>query len=203
MITRIFGKIIENVYDVDDKLVQITDENGNKKDVYTGKPAIKKETKVKEWYELCSYEGEPRYNHDFQCLTHWAPYKVISISEDEEVGIEKEIFRADINESHLQSNEIVDEIDVNKANAEYLLDKHINAFNKMMIESNDKLKAYCDIHKLPYMTTDCIELFKLVFPDKLYIIKDGKMKVSDDIYVSSSMVSDSTCATYWGPIVYK
>ena len=203
MITRIFGKIIENVFDVDDKLVQITDENGNKKDVYTGKPAIKKETKVKEWYELCSYEGEPRYNHNFQYLTHWTPYKVISISEDEEVDIEKEIFRADINESHLQSNEIVDEIDVNKANAEYLLDKHINAFNKMMIESNDKLKAYCDIHKLPYMTTDCIELFKLVFPDKLYTIKDGTMKVDEDICIHSSALSYPSFTSSLGSIAYK
>ena len=57
MKTRLFGKKIENIYDVDHKQKEIKDENGDFKTVYTGKPTITKETKVKEWSELCSYDG--------------------------------------------------------------------------------------------------------------------------------------------------
>lgn len=73
--------------------------------------------------------------------------------------------------------------------SERKLSNHIKEFNKMMIESNDKLKAYCDLHKLSYEDTDCIELFKLVFPDKLYIIRDGKMKVDKLIHTASTAYS--------------
>lgn len=178
MVTRVFGKIIENIYDVDDKLVQITDENGDTKVVYTGKPTITKETKVKEWSELCSYEGEPRYNKDFdlyESISFGPLNHMLNISEDEEVCVDKEIFRADHNEMHLHTDKVVEELDTNKENAESILNKHVKAFNKMMIESNDQLRAYCDLHKLSYEDTDCIELFKLVFPGKMYVIKNGIM----------------------------
>ena len=62
MKTRVFGKKIENVYEVDHKWKQIEDNDGEMKTVYTSKPEINRIRKVKEWFELCSYEGEPRYN---------------------------------------------------------------------------------------------------------------------------------------------
>lgn len=204
MVTRVFGKIIENIYDVDDKLVQITDENGDRKDVYKGKPDITKETKVKEWSELCSFQGEARYNKDlgiYYGMTFNRYGRTLNISEDDEVGVEKEIFRADLNEVHLRTDKVVEELDINKDSAECNLSNHIKAFNKMMIESNDKLKTYCDLHKLSYEDTDCIELFKLVFPNRLYIIRDGKMKVSDAMYVSSTALSYPSFTAPLGSIV--
>ena len=103
------------------------------------------------------------------------------------VSIEDEIFRADLNERHLHTNKIVEERDVDKEDAMSILDGQIKAFNKMMIESNDRLMTYCDLHKLSYEDTDCIELFKLVFPNDEYVIKDGVMKelkrnLIDDAY---------------------
>lgn len=204
MVTRVFGKIIENIYDVDDKLVQITDENGDRKDVYKGKPDITKETKVKEWSELCSFQGEARYNKDlgiYYGMTFNRYGRTLNISEDDEVGVEKEIFRADLNEVHLRTDKVVEELDINKDSAECNLSNHIKAFNKMMIESNDKLKTYCDLHKLSYEDTDCIELFKLVFPNRLYIIRDGKMKVSDAMCVSSTALSYPSFTAPLGSIV--
>ena len=181
MITRVFGKKIENYYDIDHKWEQIKDNNGDFKTIYTDKPTIIKETKVKEWTELCSYEGEPRYNSHIG----FALYNNINISENETVTIEREIFRADLNEMHLHTNKIVEEVDVNKYDALSILDGQIKAFNKMMIESNNRLMAYCDLHKLPYEDTDCIELFKLVFPDDEYVIENGVMKVSEKLKITS------------------
>ena len=181
MITRVFGKKIENYYDVDHKWEQIKDNNGDFKTIYTDKPTITKETKVKEWTELCSYEGEPRYNSNLV----FRIYKTVNISEYETVDIENEIFRADLNEMHLHTNKLVEEVDVNKYDALSILDEQIKAFNKMMIESNSKLMAYCGLHKLSYEDTDCIESFKLVFPDDEYVIENGVMKASEKLKVTS------------------
>ena len=71
---------------------------------------LTRETKVKEWTELCSYEGEPRYNSNWV----FRIYKTVNISEYETVDIENEIFRADLNEMHLHTNKIVEERDINK-----------------------------------------------------------------------------------------
>ena len=178
MITRVFGKKIENVYDVIYNTKQVEDNDGKVKTVYTEKPQINKTRKVREWSELCSYEGEPRYNNSGYSIVLGCNY--INISENETVKIEDEIFRADLNEMHLHTDKIIEEKEVNKEDALSILDGKIKAFNKMMIESNDRLRAYCDLHKLSYEDTDCIELFKLVFPDDKYVIEDGVMKAKEN-----------------------
>lgn len=177
MKTKVFGKVIENNYSVIYNSKQIEDENGNVKTVYTDKPMILKGQTVKEWIELCSYKGEPRYNSNNRCMLYG--YRHFNIAENETVRTEEEIFRADINEMHLHTDKVVEERDIDKENALSILDGQVREFNKMMIESNDRLKAYCDLHKLSYEDTDCIELFKLVFPDDEYVIQDGIMKVKE------------------------
>lgn len=182
MITRVFGKKIENFYEVIHNWKQIEGSDGEIKTVYIDKPTINKARKVKEWSELCSYEGEPRYNSRIG----WDLYNKINISENETVTIEEEIFRADLNEMHLHTNKVVEEKDINKEDALSILDGQIKAFNKMMIESNNRLMAYCDLHKLSYEDTDCIELFKLVFPDDEYVIENGVMKVKEKPQITTS-----------------
>ena len=183
MTTRVFGKKIENVYDVIYNTKQVEDNDGNMKTVYTAKPQINKVRKVKEWSELCSYEGEPRYNSGSSIVFG---YHDINISENEAVAIEEEIFRADLNEMHLHTNKVVEEKDINKEDALSILEAQIKAFNKMMIESNNKLMSYCNLHKLSYEDTDCIELFKLVFPDDEYVIENGVMKVKEKPQITTS-----------------
>lgn len=177
MRTVILGKVIENVYDVDYKWTQIKDEEGEMKTVYTDKPVVVKKEGIKEWKELCSYDGRPMYNSRVAAISYFSLGHTINISEDEEVMIDSEIFRADKCEMQLRTNKVVDTIETNKDVAESICNEQIKAFNKMMIESNEQLKAYCDLHKLVYEESDCIDLFKLVFPNKEYEIVDGVMKV--------------------------
>lgn len=184
MKTRVFGKKIENIYDVDYKWKEVKDSSGETKIVYTDKPIITKESKVKEWVELCSYEGEPRYNS----YRAYFSYNTINISEDACLTIEEEIFRADLNEVHMHTNKVVETINTKKEEAISLCEEQIKAFNKMMIESNNKLMSYCDLHKLAYEDTDCIELFKLVFPNEEYVIEDGVMKVKENIKKADSVL---------------
>lgn len=181
MRTVVFGKKIETVYSVDYKWEQIDDAELGVKTVYTGKPEIKTEKKLKEWCELCNYEGEPRYNSNkswWMNTNGFGLSKQMNISENETVNIEEEIFRADLHEMHLHTDKIIEETDVNKEESYDMLESQIKEFNRMMISSNDRLKSYCDLHKLAYEETDCIELFKLIYPGKQYVIEDGVMKES-------------------------
>lgn len=187
MITRVFGKVIENKHGVDYKQKEILDKDGNTKTVYTGKPALTKESNVKEWVELCSYKGEPRYNTPSYV---WMSYSCLNISETEEVKIEREIFRADLNECHLRSNKVIEEVDADSLEANQILKEQTKLFNKTMIKSNERMKSYCDLHKLCYENTDCIELFKLLFPNDEYVIEDGVMKVKEKI---TKFFSDEVC----------
>ena len=194
MRTVILGKVIENVYDVDYKWTQIKDEEGEMKTVYTDKPVVVKKEGIKEWKELCSYDGRPMYNSKLAAIAYFSLGHTINISENEEVMIDSEIFRADKCEMQLRTNKVVDTIETNKDVAEAICNEQIKAFNKMMIESNEQLKAYCDLHKLVYEETDCIDLFKLVFPNKRYEIIDGVMKVrekNDGFYISTADFKDS------------
>lgn len=190
MRTVILGKKIENVYEVNHNWKTIGDGNSGVKTVYTGKPTLVMIPHIKEWSEICSYDGEPRYNSgsNYMFGTMFSKNQ-INISEDETVTVNKEIFRADLNEVHLETDKVLEEVDINKGESEEILAEQIRAFNSMMITSNEKLKVYCDIHNLAYEDTDAIELFKIVFPDEKYEIVDGVMKVKKkgvEMYVSSA-----------------
>jgi hypothetical protein len=181
--TVILGKKIENVYEVNYNRKFIDGGNGKKRTVYTSKPTLVMTPRIKEWTEICSYDGEPRYNSGSNYIfgTMFSKNQ-INISEDETVTVNKEIFRADLNEVHLETDKVLEEVDINKGESEEILAEQIRAFNSMMITSNEKLKAYCDIHNLAYEDTDVIELFKIVFPDEKYEIVDGVMKVQEVKY---------------------
>lgn len=191
MRTVLFGKKIQNIYEVDHKWKEIKDDNGEVKTVYTDKPEVTKKQEIKEWTELCSYKGEPRYNPERSSsnIFGWISYHTVNVSKNESVIIEDEIFRADLNEVHLYTSKIIEEIDVNKEDSLFVCAQQIKAFNKMMIESNNKLMSYCDLHNLSYEDTDCIELFKLLFPDEEYVIVDGIMKVKDKSKVGNNIYS--------------
>lgn len=190
MRTVILGKKIETKYDVVDNQIEIKDDNDDFKFVYTGKPSIDKKSKVVEWVELCRYDGEPRYNYQ-RVRSLWEVERRLNISETETVVIEEEIFRADLNEMHLHLDKVAEEIEINKEEALSICAGQIRAFNKTMIESNNKLMSYCDLHKLSYEDTDCIELFNLVFPNEDYIIENGVIKAKEQSQPKYYFFSDT------------
>ena len=190
MKTIILGQKIENIYDVNHNWKTIKDENGNLKTVYTAKPTLNKTSIIKEWVKICSYHGEPRYNSTSSLFGGLLTQPQLNISENETIQIKEQIFRADLNEMHLRTNKILEEIDVDEQEARATLLEQIRAFNAMMITSNDKLQSYCDVHKLSYEDTDAIELFNIVFPNQCYEIKDGVIAPKNvNMYVSSACLT--------------
>lgn len=186
MKTKVLGQIITNKYSVDNKRKEIKDSNGESKIIYEAKPELRKESEIK-WAEICGFEGEPRYNSKRLVWNSIASTSIgfsttISISENEEVSIIEEIFRADLNELHLHTNKILKEIDLNKDEMEIALANEMKSFNKEMIESDEKLKSYCMLHKLNPEETDCMELFNLVYSTDGCFILDGKI-IGKNYYV--------------------
>lgn len=184
MITRIKGKNITNFYSVKDNKTTKAVDNNELKTIYTARPELVKEAKV-EWEDICKFEGNLHYNDRPGLFLVGSKY--INISEDEEVRIEKAIFRADLNENHAFTNKVFDEQDdeKSKSDAEAILKEELANFNETMIESDDAMLAYCKLHKLDPRDTDCFELFKLVYPGETYEIIDGVMKKYDYSYIQA------------------
>ena len=172
MKTVVLGKKIKNIYELNKNQKQIIGDSGEPQTVYIGKPFIKVKKETSEYVELCRFKGKPRYNKPRNLFSY---SHRINISKDETILIEEEIFRADLNVLELYTDKVVETIDENKTEAESELEQEVKSFNRTMIESNNKLKSYCDIHKLSYEDTDCFELFQLVYPGNAYIIEKGIM----------------------------
>lgn len=189
----VLGKVIEKTYFVEPNTETITID-GEEKVVYKAKPVMKEESKIKEWREICHFDGEPRYNSGY-----WTYSKTLNISENEEVCIDKEIFRADLNVLHLKSNKVVEEIEVDKKEANAELEEHIANFNEMMIESNKLMQDYCDLHHLAHWDSDCEVVFSLVYPGKKYMIKDGKMECE----VKNTISIDTNCVNVYDSSAVK
>ena len=196
-ITRIFGINNEVEYIIDNCM-----ENGK----FTKKPSYSTVKKFLSHEEICSFKGEPHYNDNTKlAYTFFDPYyrcKNININEEEEVNIVRKVFRADLNEVHLFSDYVIREEELNsESEIEFEVDNLIREFNKTMIESNEEMLRYAKLHKLFLEDTDCEELFKLVYPNKICKIENGKMVVLDDgsytiksdyiTCVSSNCISDS------------
>lgn len=176
MITRIKGKDITNFYSVKTNKTSKAVSDNELKTIYTARPEIVKEAKV-EWKEICNFEGEMSYDETYNYF-FISSSKTIHISEDEKVNVDKVVFRADLNEKHAFTDKVLCELDdpESKFDAEMLFNEELADFNEAMINSNDAMLAYCKLHKLLPEGTDCIELFKLVYPGETYEIVDGVMK---------------------------
>lgn len=182
MKTIIEEKVIENRYFVNENTKVIKDENGKEKEIFIGKPELRKSTSIVGWKPICEYEGEPHYNKQVQHVKIFN-YSIgsLNISDNETIDITDEIFRADKNEMHLRTNKVLKEIDYYKEFSKEKLQECIKRFNKEMINSNDRMKDYCELHNLNPSETDCIKLFNMIYPNREYDIVDGKMICKDKI----------------------
>lgn len=174
MKTKVKGKIIENTYCLKNNLKEIKKDDESKF-VYTARPELIKETRFVDWKDICEFSGYPYYNSKPTTTLSFNTFNEINISENETVHIDKEIFRADLNELHLFTNKIVEETDKRKRLSEEEFESELASFNEQMIESNEKLLSYCKLHKLNPRETDVIELFKLVYSHSNYEIINGVM----------------------------
>jgi hypothetical protein len=189
MRTIIQGKNLRTTYGVDHKQKTIKDDKSDPITVYTGKPEITKETELIGWETIAEFDESVELNQKpvtIHSFSWWGEPPVsgigsINLSETEEVTITKKILRVDLKAVILRTAKTLTEEILNKEESEDILKVQISAFNKMMIESNEKLLSYCKLHKLDPAETDVDELFKLVYPNSTYDIRDGRLVSNEGV----------------------
>ena len=154
MKTIVKGKKIKRDY-----IVKVFKDDDGK---FTSKPKIDLIHEDIKWEEILSYEATPQ--NQYGTSTKWfGMSKYISLSEDEEVEVEKEKFRADLG-CWIQFVDKELEVKDNMKKCEKELAAVLKEYNTQMIEDNPKAKAYCDLHKLNYAETDYEELIEIIEP---------------------------------------
>ena len=149
MKTHVMGQKVNKIYKLDIK----KDNDGQ----YLKKPEIVLDNREVEYEEILSYEGRKQGSFS------------ICLSEDEEVLIDKEKFRADLGDWYQYVNKVLEEKD-NKADLEDELKEELKLYNIQKIMGNDKAKVYCDLHKLDYSETDYDELLKIIGNNESYVV---------------------------------
>ena len=179
MRTIIQGKKVRTTYSVVNKAELIREEPGKKRVVFKAKPKLKDETKVVGWETIKEFDEEINLNIK-KYVDYFLDNRIgeISLSESEIVGVIEKIFRIDLGAYVLHLDKILNEEIVNELEAKAVLKSQLMLYNKTMIESNERLAAYCKINKLNPEETDVNDLFKIVYPDNSYSIVDGKLMVA-------------------------
>ena len=174
---------------------KITIENDKRTDEYCGKPELIEKTDVIGYEEILRFEGTLEYNEKGASWIFAS--REINISEDEEVTIEKKIFRADLNETYLYTKKVVEEMSDDAEDAQNALRVEIEKFNKSIIEKSVKMMSYCKVAGKDPKDVDCIELFKMLYPGCGYVFVDGKLEPygTSDISTTSSYILDPRITT--------
>ena len=88
----------------------------------------------------------------------------INLSETEEAVVEEKIYRADLHAYMVHTDKVIEEKEdeYNKYTKRNYKDLMCE-YNAQMIEADEKLKAYCAVHKLEPKETDYDELKKVVY----------------------------------------
>lgn len=190
MKTIIQGKNIVTTYSVDRKTKTIENDKGEM-EVFADKPELVKKTKISSWETIAECDEKLDYNSKVKSFYSLNFGTYINLSETEEVLILESITRVDLNAYVLHVDKILSEKEIERYSAEDFYENNIHQFDKAMIESDEKLLAYCKLHKLDPFHTDVDELFKVVYPNKTYSIVDGKLIVDNAIVTGGLYVSSA------------
>lgn len=211
MKTIIQGKNVVTKYGVDTKEIKVQGENGELITVYSCKPEQTVEPVVESWGNIVEVDGYIQLNQKntsgmlgYAIAFYNPSIGKINLSETEEVNITEKIYRADLDAIVLHTDKVLSEKEEGKEESKKDLASHIEAFNKMIIESDEKLLAYCNLHHLTPEYTDVDELFKIVYPDNSYSICEGELvvrnyspSISKDGWVTSAeQMSTIKCTPY-------
>ena len=195
MITRVMGRATETYWRVEPHTHIVGAGNDATRYVFDAKPEIVKDIIELDPVEICQYEGIPCASSSVYIIGY--PYKRINIG-DEEVNVQKEAFYADLSEWKQFVDKVVSNVDYYKEEVELDYADLIAQYNEQMINEDEKLKAYCNLHHLDPVRTDVDELKKIVYGNCLTITGDMTTTIARETVLGSptsyivSNVSNST-----------
>lgn len=173
MKTVIMGQNIVRKYTVNSNTTEITDDNGEKHEVFIAKPVIEITDKVID-EQICEFDGEIHYNSD-DCS--WFTHELeVTISGTVQKVIRTE-FEVTTQTETVFTDKVLSRTNKDKSYAEAEFADLLGRYNKQIIESDEKMLKHCKLYNLTPADTDCEELFKEVYPGyKFEIDYQGKLK---------------------------
>lgn len=148
------GKNVEQVYSVEVK----KDDNGK----FLSKPKIVIEENIT-WEDILEVDGEIKFNSKRSPFNSFVCGNEINLSTEDKVSVLEQVYRADLNVIMIHTDKILEEYSTNYYEAESELKDLLADYNEQMIMDDEKLDAYCDVHKLKLRETDVNELKKIVY----------------------------------------
>ena len=184
MITRVMGRATETFWRVEPHTHIVGAGNDATRYVFDAKPEIIKDVVELDPVEICQYEGRPCVS-SYKCV--FADPK-INIG-DEEVNVKKDIFFADLSEWRQYVDKVVSNVDYYKEEVELDYADLVAQYNEQMINEDEKLKAYCNLHHLNPVETDVDELKKIVYGNYITLTGNGTMTLTSGTVISNPYVS--------------
>lgn len=196
MKTVIMGQNIVHKYEVDSNIKEITDDNGETKEIFIAKPVIEITDEIAN-EKICEFEGEMKFNS--HCGAYLSSSYARSVTIDGKMClVVRTEFEVTTQTETVYTDKVISETDEYKDISEDKLTELLQAYNKQIIESDEKMLNHCKLYNLTPADTDCEELFKEVYPGYKFEIDDkGKLKPREAtaktmVYVDSPFQKEFT-----------
>ena len=183
MVTKVMGRATETYWRVEPHTHIVGAGNDATRYVFDAKPEIVKDIIELDPVEICQYEGGPCVSSYELLFTN----PKINIG-DEEVNVKKDIFYSDLNEWKQFVDKVVSNVDYYKEEVELDYADLIAQYNEQMINEDERLKAYCDLHHLNPGDTDVDELRKIVYGNYITLTGNETMTVTSETVIAGSPI---------------
>ena len=183
MVTKVMGRATETYWRVEPHTHIVGAGNDATRYVFDAKPEIVKDIIELDPVEICQYEGGPCVSSYELLFTN----PKINIG-DEEVNVKKDIFYSDLNEWKQFVDKVVSNVDYYKEEVELDYADLIAQYNEQMINEDERLKAYCDLHHLNPGDTDVDELRKIVYGNYITLTGNETMTVTIETGIAGSPI---------------
>ena len=198
MKTVVMGQNIVHKHIVNSNTKEIIDDNGETKVVFFAKPVIEIEDKAT-YEQICEFEGEMKFN------SHCGPY--LSALYARSVTIDGKMclvlrteFEVTTQTETVYTDKVISETDEYKDISEDEFAELLKAYNKQIIESDEKMLKHCRLYNLKPADTDCEELFKEVYPEYKFEIDDKGNLSPQTISKAQEFATSSTITIPSGKI---
>lgn len=199
MITRVMGRKTETWWVCEPhRHIEKVAEDGSIKYKFDCKPELNCDVVELDPVEVCQYDGNPLKSNVCKpvgCLGAYE-YPKININ-DEEVEVIKETFYCDLGEWKQFIDKVVENTDHDKESAEAEYAEALYEYNQQMINEDERMKAYCELHHLDPGETDVDELKKIVYGNTITVGTISTGTSSSGYTYTVPSVCSTSCTPTW------
>lgn len=202
MITRVMGRKTETWWTCEQhKHPESVAEDGSIKYKFDCKPELKSDVVELDPVEVCQYDGTPQKSSKSSVYKPFGDLGFYAAAEinigDEKVAVIKETFYCDLGEWKQFIDKVVENTDHDKESAEAEYVEALYEYNQQMINEDERMKAYCELHHLDPGETDVDELKKIVYGNTITVGTISTGTSSSGYTYTVPSVYSTSCTPTW------